>query len=476
MSFSQLLAILKARWMVVTGIVALAFGAALVLSLVLPKRYTSSASVVIDVKSPDPVVGMVLPGMMTPSYLATQVDLLESERVALRVIKALKLGENAGLREDWQRETEGRGSFESWVAELLGKNLKIEPSRESNVITVSYTAPSPQFATAMANAYVEAYIGATADLRTEPARQYGNLYESLAAQLRERLEKAQNRLADYQKSTGLMATDERLDVETARLNELSSQVVQLQALAADANARSAQSVAGADRTTEVLSNPLLANLKAEMARLEAKRGELAERYGDAHPLMMEMTASVNQVRQRIAQETGRINGSSQLNQGVMQSRLRATQTELDKQREKLLRLREQRNGASVMVRDVENLQRAYDQLQARLSQSTLESQATQTNLSVLKHASEPLKHASPRLIVNLAVALFMGTVVGVLTALTIELMDRRVRTNADIVDVLELPILGVMLKTDNLQSSRWLKRRNPLWSIGHAAPRSLPAL
>ncbi len=129
-----------------------------------------------------------------------------------------------------------------------------------------------------------------------------------------------------------------------------------------------------------------------------------------------------------------------------------------------------------MVRDVENLQRAYEQVQARLSQSTLESQATQTNLSVLKYASEPLKHSSPRLFLNLAVALFMGAVVGLLTAVVIELMDRRVRTNADIVDVLELPILGVMLKTDNLQSSRWLKRRNPLWSIGHAAPRSLPAL
>lgn len=476
MSFSQLIAILKARWIVVTAIVALAFGAALALSLVLPKRYTSSAAVVIDVKSPDPVVGMVLPGMMTPSYLATQVDLLQSERVALRVIKALNLGSNAGLREDWREATEGRGSFESWVAELLGKNLKIEPSRESNVITVSYSAPDPRFATAMANAYVEAYIGATADLRTEPARQYGNLYESLASQLRERLEKAQTRLAEYQKSTGLMATDERLDVETARLNELSSQVVQLQALAADAAARSVQSERGADRTVEVLSNPLLANLKAEVARLEAKRGELAERYGDAHPMMVETAASIAQIRQRIALETGRINGSFQLNQGVMQSRLSATQAELEKQREKLLRLKEQRNGASVMVRDVENLQRAYDQLQARLSQSTLESQATQTNLSVLKYASEPLTHSSPRLVLNLAVALFMGAVVGVLTALLIELMDRRVRTNADIVDVLELPILGVMLKTDNLQSSRWLKRRNPLWSIGHAAPRSLPAL
>ncbi len=328
MSFSQIIAILKARWIVVTAIVILAFGAALVLSLVLPKQYTASASVVIDVKSPDPVVGMVLPGMMTPSYLATQVDLLQSERVAFRVIKALNLGTNQGLRADWQQATQGRGSFESWVAELLGKNLKIQPSRESNVITVSYSSTDAKFATAMSNAYVEAYIGATADLRMEPARQYGSLYESLATQLRDRLEKAQSRLSEYQKSTGLMATDERLDVETARLNELSSQVVQLQALTADASARSAQSARGADRTVEVLANPLLANLKAEMSRLEVKRGELAERYGDAHPLMMETSASISQIRQRIAQETDRINGSYGLNQGVMQARLTATQAEL----------------------------------------------------------------------------------------------------------------------------------------------------
>lgn len=475
MSFSQIMAILRARWMVVTAIVALAFLAALVLSLALPKQYTSSASVVIDVKSPDPVVGMVLPGMMTPGYMATQVDLLQSERVALRVIKALNLTANAALRADWQKATAGRGSFESWVAELLGRSLKVEPSRESNVITVSYTGSDGRFATAMANAYVEAYIGATADLRVEPARQFNQLYESLGNQLRARLEKAQSRLADYQKSTGLMATDERLDVETARLSELSSQVVQMQALAADASARSAQSLRGADRSTEVLSNPLLSSLKADLARLESKRGELAERYGDAHPLMMETTASINQLRQRVALETGRINGSYGVNLGVTQARLSATQAELDKQREKLLRLKEQRNGAAVMFRDVENLQKAYDLVQARLNQSTVESQATQTNLSVLKYANEPLKPSSPRLLLNLAVAVFLGGVIGVLTALAMELMDRRVRTNADIVEVLELPILGVMLKADNLQSG-WLRRRNPLWAIGHSVARPLPAL
>jgi len=400
MSFSQIIAILRARWMVFAAIVSVAFLAALGLSLFLPKQYTSTASVVIDIKSPDPVAGMVLPGMMTPGYMATQVDLLQSERVARRVIKALNLAANPALRADWQKATKGTGDYESWVAELLAKSLKIDPSRESNVITVSYTSTDPRFATALANAYVEAYIGATADLRTEPARQFNGLYENLSNQLRERLEKAQAKLADYQKYTGLMATDERLDVETARLNDLSSQVVQIQALAADANGREAQASRNADRSAEVLQNALLASLKADLARQEAKLEELGSHFGDAHPQVLDTRASIKSLREKVAQETARINGAYAVSAGVMNGRLAQAQSELTKQREKLLRLKEQRNGASVLFRDVENLQRAYDAVQVRLNQSTIESQTRQTNLSVLKYATDAIKPSSPRTLLN----------------------------------------------------------------------------
>ena len=69
------------------------------------------------------------------------------------------------------------------------------------------------------------------------------------------------------------------------------------------------------------------------------------------------------------------------------------------------------------------------------------------------------------------VALNFVLVIGSITAVAIELMDRRVRTHADIVQVLELPIVGVMLKSDNLQTGL-LRRRNPLWTISHSAPRT----
>jgi polysaccharide biosynthesis transport protein len=132
MSFNQVLAILRARWVILAAIVGLAVVVSAGVSLLLPKQYTSTSTVVVDVKSPDPVVGMVLPGMMTPGYMATQIDLIQSERVARRVIDTLRLSEAPVLREQWQQATKGRGDFKVWIAETLGKSLKIEPSRDGH--------------------------------------------------------------------------------------------------------------------------------------------------------------------------------------------------------------------------------------------------------------------------------------------------------------------------------------------------------
>lgn len=474
MSFSQVIAILRARWIILAAIIGLAVVVSSVVSFLQPKQYTSTSTVVVDVKSPDPVVGMVLPGMMAPGYMATQIDLIQSERVARRVIDTLHLADAPVLREQWQLVTKGRGDIKVWIAETLGKSLKIEPSRESNVINFSYSAADPNFAMAMVNAYVDAYIAATADLRVEPAKQYSTLFESLARQLRARLEKAQDRLSEYQKDAGLMATDERLDVETARLNDLSAQVVSLQAMEADASGRrlQASSIERGDKSSEVLNNPGVAALKADLARQEVKLDELSARFGDAHPQVLEVKENIRSARGKLTAEINRVRGSLGINADVMHGRVGSAKAELEKQREKLLKLKEQRNSASVLSRDVENLQKAYDAVQARLNQSNIESQATQTNLAVLKYGSMPLAPSSPRIFLNVAVALFVGILVALGTALCVELLDRRVRTHADIVEALNLPIIGVMLKTDNLQVG-FLRRRNPLWSIAHSSSRSI---
>src|SRR4030095_11336520 len=99
MSLAQLITILRARWITVVVVFVLIVGTVLTVSLLLPKRYTATAAVVVDVRSVDPVAGMVQGALATPAYMATQIDIVKSDRVALRVVDRLRLVEDADMRE-----------------------------------------------------------------------------------------------------------------------------------------------------------------------------------------------------------------------------------------------------------------------------------------------------------------------------------------------------------------------------------------
>jgi succinoglycan biosynthesis transport protein ExoP len=467
MSFNQFISILKARKLIFLAVILTIVLTALIVSLVLPKQYTGTAAVVVDVKSPDPIAGVVMQGVMLPSYMATQVNVIESERVALKVIRKINMATNETIREQWTQDTGGLGNIEAWLAKRIKKSLEVKPDRDSNVINISYTAVDPDFAAAMTNAFVQAYIDTTIELRVEPARQYMALFEEQTRQLRDRLEKAQTRLSEYQRSKGILATDERLDIETNRLSELSTQLVALQAVSADSASRKAQ--AGAN-SVEVLSNPVVSSLKSDLARQESKLKELAARYGSSHPLVAEAMANIIELRTKIDAETARVTSSLGVSNTVNQSREAQVKAALEQQRQQVLKMKEQRDEAAVMVRDVENSQRAYDSMQARLQQTSLESQSNQGNVSILKVASRPDDPTSPKVFLNIAVALVLGTFFALGLTLAIELLNRRIRTSEDVSLTLGVPVLSSMPKLD-LSSDRKSKS-----SVPRLATRKVPSL
>lgn len=465
----QVLAILKARWVIAASLLAVTLLTGLVVTLLTPNKYTSAASVLVDVKSPDPVAGMVLPALMSASYMATQLDLLTSDRVALRVVRSLRLAESPILRQQWEDATEGQGDYESWVIGKIRRDLAIVPSRESNVITITYTGAEPNYAAALCNAFLDAYIKTTAELRMEPARQYGELFDTLGGQLRERLEKAQARLSTFQRENNLMATDERLDIENGRLAELSTQLTSLQALQAESSSRKAQITRQADQTNDVLSNAVVASLKADVSRLEGKLEEAQARYGDSHPTIVETKANISALRQRIRDEIQRVSGSVGAQNNANEQRVALVKAALEEQRAKVLKLKALRDEASVMVRDVDNLQRAYDVVQSRATQATMESQTTQTNLSIIKAATAPGEPSSPNLIFNMLIAAFVGTLLALSAAIGYELFDRRVRTLDDVIEDLHLPVVGVLLKSPDAPSAL-LGKRLPPWLVQRGNP------
>jgi uncharacterized protein involved in exopolysaccharide biosynthesis len=122
-------------------------------------------------------------------------------------------------------------------------------------------------------------------------------------------------------------------------------------------------------------------------------------------------------------------------------------------------LKTQRAKLDVLQRDVDNAQRSYDQALQRFSQTALESRSEQANISMLKSAVEPTAPASPRLLVNMLLAVFVGLLMGVISALLAELFDRRVRASSDIETLLGLPVLAVLAEKDKPAPWWWARRK-----------------
>ena len=464
MSFAQFLSILRARWWIVLGVTLLALGAALAITYKMPREYTATASVVVDIK-PDPVSAAVYGGI-PPGFMASQVDIIRSARVSQRVVRNLRLAENPVVREQWLEDTGGAGTVEQWLATSLTKRMDVVPSRESSVINLSYKAPDPKFAAALANAFVEAYVQTALELRVDPARQYASFFDSRAKAAREALEEAQARLSAFQRQNGIVVSDERLDVETARLNELSSQLVAIQAMASDSSSRRAQATAGSgDKLQEVLNNPLVGQLRADLGRAEARLQELSSRFGDNHPQVIEQRAAITELRNRIDVETKRVTGGVTVTADIQRQRESELRAALEAQRARVGKLKAVRDEGSVLVRDVENAQRAFDAISQRLNQTNMESLNTQSNVYVLAQASPPWKPSSPIPILNGIVALAAGLVLGISLALVLELRNRRLRTLEEVPVVLGLPVIGVLPKPPGLLARRSRKATlKLLWS------------
>ena len=468
MSFSQFLNILRARKRVVLLTLSIVVGLTTLLSLVWPKSYMATSSVLVDVKGADPLTGAYAPGMLVSGYMATQVDVLTSRTVAIKVVEKLRLAESPVVRQQWQQDTEGKGDIRYWLADLLLKKLDVKPSRESSVIEINFSNENAQFASIVANAFADAYIETNIELRVEPAKQNSDWFEKQLAGLRANLEVAQKALSKYQQDKGIVAVDERLDVENARLAELSSLVVGAQGMKVDSASRErqiAQAGGRGDSVADIANNPLIQNLKAELARSEAKLSELGSRLGRNHPQFREAQAEVDGIRQKLDAEI-KIASTGITNTAQMQQRKESElRSALSAQKSRVLELKKQRDEMSLLTRETENAQRAYDAALQRASQTRLESQSNQTNVVLLNRAVEPTDPSRPKVVLNIVLSVILGMFLGINLAVIREFMDRRVRDPEELADILQTRVLSVLPKQSaNTRPSRFsfIKRKKPM--------------
>lgn len=445
MNFSQFFRIIRARLKVVLLILAVMVSVTLTVSMILPKSYTATTSLVINYKGVDPVTGFATPAQLMPGYMATQVDIITSHAVALKVVQNLNLTNSSVIKDQFEREQKNSLiSIQDWLADLLTKKLEVKPSRESSMIEVSYSGADPQFAAAIANAFADAYQDASLHLKVEPSRKAADYLLTQAKSYREKLEVAQAKLSKYQQDNGLTSVMENLDVENAKLNQLAAQLVSVQSQAMDSVARQQNANTAGDASPDVAASPVVQNLKISLAQASSKLAEAGNRLGQNHPQYLAAQAEVDKLKVQLDAEVSRMRASVGGNAKIHQQSQAQLKAELAAQKQKVLDLNRSRDQLSVLQRDVESAQQAFNTVSQRLNQSSLEGKADESDISVLNPAIPPAKPSSPQLFLNLIVAVLMGVCFGLGLAILLEVQDRKIRSAEDVLDLLDLPVLSVI--------------------------------
>jgi chain length determinant protein EpsF len=443
MSLGQLLQILRARFKVVIAILVSIVLLAVAISLALPKQYVATATVLADIKADPVAANNLITTEMPENYIATQVDVINSERVARRAVEILRLDQDTKFRKKWQETTHGTMDITAWLAQSLRQHLDVAPSRESNVINIGFRWTDPQEAAKYANAFAQSYIDTDVELKVAPAKQYSDWFKQRAQALSDDLAAKQQQLADFQRDKGIVATDERLDTEVSRLGELSTQLVQIQGQHQDSQSRQRQR-GKLDAIPEVLQSPVIAALKQQLSISETKLSDLRNQLGPAHPDYVRAESEVADLQNHIVQESMRIVGSMNNTAEVNQQRENAVRVALDEQKTRVIEMKHQRDQAAILEGAVQTAQRNLDAVNQRLAQTSLESTVQQTTVVLLTVATPPFRHSSPRLSVNLIIAMFLGVILGVSRALYLESKDRLVRSAADLSTVLGVQTLGTI--------------------------------
>lgn len=442
MEIARFLLIVQARWKGVVASIAVLVALAIAAHVFLPPKYIASASVVVDVRGVNPVLGVAAGNNpMSNVVVGTQASIVRSEGVARQVASRLGLDTNPSVIATWRETAEGRGDVKAWVANVLLSKLDVRPNGESsNVLDIRFTSQSAEQAALVANTFADVYIATSASLRSDPAKVNASFFEKQAKTLRAELEKVQGKLSDYQQKAGIVSSDERLDVETAALNELSTQLMSSRAERIDTSSRQRQSSGRSSISPDVLRSPVVQQLSGALAVAETRLQELSARLGPNHPDVGRGRAEVAEAKAALNREMDRAASSLQVSDQVNQQREAALLSAMETQRSKVLEIKSHRDRIALMQRDVDSAKSAYDRAMERLSQTGQEGDIASADASILTTAATPMRSSRPGLELLLPMSIAVGALLGVLLALLREVFRPLIRTDGDL-EAMDVPVL-----------------------------------
>lgn len=473
------MAALRRRWLLASVMFVGVLGVVLMLGLSRTKLYTATANMVVNsrelnVSEKDKDV---LPGLPTADNAAdTEVQILRSSAVAQGTVRALDLTRNpafapalAGLSPD-RRETAAAG--------MLMGNLKIDRPGQSNVVSISYTAPDPALAKAVADQVGYQYL----DVKERSRRvAVNNVDRGLGDQLNElrgQLVKAEADVAQYKAQHGLLGTQGSTFTEQ-ELSLYKQQEAASRAALAEASARVGTAEAQLNNGSNggdvgaSLQSPVVQQLRAQRAQLAASYADLQARYRPNHPDLIKARDQLDAVDRAIAAEIERQVSSLRANLRIAHDQ-EANAAETVARTSGTLAAA---NAATVRLnelqRKADGLRDTYQTLLTRRNSISSQALVADEDARLFSPAAVPLRPVSPNKQLIVLIGLGLATIIAGASVWLVEAFDRKLVTSDDVERKLGLPHIANVPEIGSLR--RPGEARIPAIDYALAHPASLYA-
>lgn len=435
-SMPQLFSILWAYRKLSLLIIVLVLSLTAVAMALWPRTYTATVALMVNYEVNDPLNGKELPIGQVGSFIATQVELMQTPEVLLAVVDRLKLTDNADYTRGYQPEN---GTLRDWAASRLARTLAVfQSQRGSQLIYVTYSsddaAESARVANAVADVYKEQDLQRAAAGPGERARRYAQQLEELKL----KTEQAQVALSAFHQRNGLIDEGDKSTVDVVLLTTLDERLLAAQNVRRAAEARAAQNQATSE---QVLVSPQTQQLKAQLAAQELRLGQLNRQYTPLHPDIQEAQIQIDATRRSLAANTKSYSDSAAAGVGMAARVEQGIATAAVEQRGRVLAKSLLQDEAAKYRLELASAQTVYKRALDSYDQIMFAANSRQTNVSLVSRATPPVRASKPKVIVGWLLGLMAAGGLGFGIPLVWERFNRRVRCRDDIERQYGVPVL-----------------------------------
>jgi len=460
---TQYLNIARRRKWLILGSIAVALALSLVLTLMMTPQYTSRSTVEIQRENLNIVrVQGVEPetGSADLEFYQTQYGILESDALAQRVATNLRLFDDqtffsrmgSSLATKWfedGRPIAGESTRERRIqeaGELLNRRVAISPVRLSRLVHISFASPDPSFSAQVVDAWTRNFISSSLERRFEATSYARRFLEERLAQLRVRLDESERRLVAYATREGIVNLPATTDAgersivadDLANLNRARGQSV-ADRVQAESRLRSGPGV-----VSETLQNSAINGLRQRRAELNSEYSRLSVQFEPQYPPAVAMREQIAALDAAISREEARVQSSLRGNVRSSVDREQRLTERVDTLKSGMLDLRRRSIQYNIFQRDVDTNRQLYDALLQRYKEIGIAGGVGINNISVVDPAQVPPGPSSPKLLINVLLALIAGLGVGGILALIFEQIDDAIGDPSELKSALNLPVIGIV--------------------------------